>query len=70
MMKHVCVAGHKPPLARRRAQRIVEPIRKPGNNASGGFGRNPKGWPRFGPTRFGASHLLGAYQAAWLASRA
>jgi len=68
-MTHVCVAGHKPPLARRRAQRIVEPIRKPGNNASGGLGRNPEGWPRFGPTRFVASHLLGADQAAWLASR-
>ncbi len=66
-MTHVCVAGHKPPLARRRAQRIVEPIRKPGNNASGGLGRNPEGWPRFGPTRFVASYLLGAYQAAWLA---
>jgi len=70
MVKRACVAGHKAPLARRRAQRIVEPIATPGNNASGGFGRNPKGWPRFGPNRFGASHLLGAYQAAWLASRA
>ncbi len=70
MVKRVCVAGHKPPLARRRAQRIVEPIRKPGNKASGGLGRNPEGWPRFGPTRIVASHLLGPCQAAWLASRA
>jgi len=45
-------------------------MRKPSNNVSGRFGRNPKGWPRFGPTRFVAIHLLGAYQAAWLASRA
>jgi len=45
-------------------------MRKPGNNASGSFGRNPKGWPRFGPNRFVASRLLGVYQAARLASRA
>ena len=36
MVKRACVAGYKPPLARRRAQRIVEPIATPGNNASGG----------------------------------
>jgi len=47
----------------------VEPIAEPGDNASGGLGRNPKGWPRFGPTRCVANHLLGAYQAARLASR-
>src|SRR6266700_2484312 len=45
---HVCVAGQTAMNARRSAQRIARPIRKPSNTAGAPFGRNPKGRGRFG----------------------
>src|SRR6266571_108283 len=48
---HVCVAGQTAMNARRSAQRIARPIRKPSNTAGAPFGRNPKGRGALGAFR-------------------